>query len=172
MMQNSAHSRFARGVEAVCDALLYIATAAGMLVTAFVALSSIMRYVIGQPFAYTEELVGLLFATMVYLSLPYCTMHRRHIEVTILTDMFPPAIRRLADVGAALLVLVFCGWYGSFAWEFVSVSWRLHSTSDIGGILLWPWMSSMLAACALIGAAVIARWRIGRLQQGEGSSGA
>lgn len=171
MIQNKIHSKFARGVEAVCDALLYIATVAGMLVTAFVALSSIMRYVLGQPFAYTEELVGLLFATMVYLSLPYCTMHRRHIEVTILTDQFPPAIRRWSEIGSALLVLLFCGWYGSFAWEFVSVSWRLHSRSDVGGILLWPWMASMLAACVLIGAAVVARWRIGRLQQGEGTSG-
>lgn len=172
MMQDQARSRFARGVEAVCDALLHAATAAGMLVTVFVALSSIMRYALGKPLAYTEELVGLLFATMVYLSLPYCTMHRRHIEVTILTDRFPPAVRRWSDLASALLVLLFCVWYGTFAWEFVSVSWRLNAKSDMGGIPLWPWMASMLVACVLIAAAVVARWRSGRLQQGEGGSGA
>ncbi len=171
MVQVNAHSRFARGVEAVCDVLLYIATAAGMLVAAFVALSSAMRYVLGQPFPYTEELVGLLFSSMIYLSLPYCTMHRRHIEVTLITDQYPPAIRRWSEIASALLVLLFCGWYGRFAWEFVSTSWRLHVRSDMGDILLWPWMASMLAACVLIAAAVVARWRIGRLQQGEGSSG-
>lgn len=171
-MQNEARSGFARGVEFVCDALLYVATAAGVLVTVFVALSSIMRYAIGKPFAYTEELVGLLFATMVYLSLPYCTMHRRHIEVTLLTDRFPPALRRVSELASALLVLIFCVWYGRFAWEFVSVSWRLNSKSDMGGIPLWPWMASMFVACVLIAAAILARWRMGRLQQGEGSSGA
>ena len=172
MSQNKTNSAFARGVEWVCEALLYIATGAGMLVTVFVALSSIMRYVLGQPFAYTEEVVGLLFATMVFLSLPYCTMHRRHIEVTIIPDRFPPAVRRWSERVSALLVLLFCGWYGSFAWEFVALSWRLHARSDIGGITLWPWMASMLAGCILIGAAVLARWRIGLLPQGEGSSGA
>lgn len=171
-MQNESRSWFSRGIEAVCDALLYVATAAGMLVAVFVALSSTMRYAIGKPFAYTEELVGLLFAAMVYLSLPYCTMHRRHIEVTLLTDRFPPALRHAAELASALLVLVFCVWYGTFAWEFVSVSWRLHSRSDMGGFPLWPWMASMLVACVLIAAATLALWRTGRLRQGEGSSGA
>ena len=154
-MQNIARAGFARVVEVVCDALLYVATAAGILVTVFVALSSMMRYAIGKPFAYTEELVGLLFATMVFLSLPYCTLRRRHIEVTLLTDR----------------LLLFCIWYGTFAWEFVAVSWQLHSKSDMGGILLWPWMASMFVACVLIGAAILARWTTGHLQQGEGSSG-
>ena len=156
----------------MCDALLYVATAAGMLVTVFVALSAMMRYAIGKPFAYTEELVGLLFATMVYLSLPYCTMHRRHIEVTLLTDRYPPALRRVAALASALLMLVFCAWYGTFAWEFVTVSWRLRAKSDMGGITLWPWMASMFVACVLIAAAILALWRSGRLQQGEGGSGA
>jgi TRAP-type C4-dicarboxylate transport system permease small subunit len=163
---------FARAVEWLCNTLLYVATSAGILVTAFVTLSSTMRYLFGQPLSYTEELVGLLFATMVYLSLPYCTMHRRHIEVTILTDRFSPAVRRWTDRASALLVLVFCVWYGSFAWDFVALSWRLHSKSDMGQIVLWPWMASMIAACILIGAAMLARWRAGLLQQGQGSSGA
>lgn len=170
-MQNIARAGFARVVEVVCDALLYVATAAGILVTVFVALSSMMRYAIGKPFAYTEELVGLLFATMVFLSLPYCTLRRRHIEVTLLTDRFPPALRRVSALASALLVLLFCIWYGTFAWEFVAVSWQLHSKSDMGGILLWPWMASMFVACVLIGAAILARWTTGHLQQGEGSSG-
>jgi TRAP-type C4-dicarboxylate transport system permease small subunit len=171
MSQNQTHSVFGRGVERVCDALLGVATVAAILVTGFVALSSVMRYLLGQPFSYTEELVGLLFATMVYLSLPYCTIHGRHIEVTIVTDRFSPAARRWSERASALLVLLFCVWYGSFAWEFVAVSWRLNAKSDMGGIVLWPWMASMLAACVLIAAAVVARWRTGGLRQGEGSSG-
>lgn len=170
MNQKSTRSVFASGVERVCDALLFVATLAAILVTGFVALSAIMRYVLGQPFSYTEELVGLLFATMVYLSLPYCTLHGRHIEVTIITDRFSAAGRRWCERASAALVLLFCGWYGSFAWEFVAVSWRLNAKSDMGGIVLWPWMASMLAACVLIAAAVMARWRTGALRQGHGTS--
>ncbi len=156
MAQNEAHSALAQGVERVCTALLYVATAAGILVSCFVALSSFMRYTLGQPFAFTEEIVGLLFATMIYLSLPYCTIHGQHIAVTILTDRYTPTSRRLSKIGSALLVLLFCGWYGAFAWEFVALSWRLHAKSDIGGIVLWPWMSAMLIACVLIVLAITA----------------
>lgn len=169
--QNQTDWSIARAVERLCDVLLSIATVAGMLVTGFVALSSIMRYVLGQPLAYTEELVGLLFATMVFLSLPYCTMQGRHIEVTILTDRFPPAARRWSQRVSALLVLVFCVWYGSFAWEFVSTSWRVNAKSDMGSIVLWPWMASMIVALILIAAAVLARWRIGQTQQVDGNTG-
>lgn len=172
MSQKPTGSVLGSAVERVCDALLLVATVAAVLVTAFVALSSLMRYVLGQPFSFTEELVGLLFATMIYLSLPYCTLHGRHIEVTIITDRLPPTARRWSERASAALVLLFCGWYGSFAWEFVAVSWRLNARTDMGGIVLWPWMASMVAACILIAAAIVARWRAGALRQGDGSAGA
>lgn len=147
----------AKTIEWICDTLLYVATAAGVLVTTFVALSSVMRYLLGQPFSYTEEFVGLLFSIMVYLSLPYCTIHGQHIEVTIVTDRYGPAMRRWADRAAALLVLVFCAWYGSFAWDFVALSWQINAKTDMGNIVLWPWMASLVLACILIAAAVVAR---------------
>jgi len=57
--------------------------------TIFVSLSAIMRYVIGKPFGFTEELVGLLFAALVCLALPYVTARRNHIEITLIFDLLP-----------------------------------------------------------------------------------
>jgi TRAP-type C4-dicarboxylate transport system permease small subunit len=170
-MPKRHESSFAFIIERACDWLLYVATAAGALLTAFVALSAFMRYLLGKPFGFTEELVGLLFSAMVYLSLPYCTVRRRHIEVTLITDRLPPPMRRIMGVVSALLVLVFCGWYGAFAWDFVEVSWRLHSRSDIGGMALWPWMATMLVTCVFMALAIVALWRRHRLEQGQGATG-
>ncbi|MEP7207309.1 MAG: TRAP transporter small permease [Casimicrobiaceae bacterium] len=168
----TGESRRMRLIENVCDSLLLVATAAGMLLTGLVVLSAAMRYVVGSPFAFTEEIVGLLFAAMVFLSFPSCTIHRRHIEVTLISERLPPGARRVARTAGNVLILLFCAWYGTYAWEFASVSWRLHSKSDVGGIVLWPWMGTMVLSCFLIAVAIVTLWRARRLDQGAGTSGA
>ena len=162
----------ARAIERVCDALLHVATAAGILLTAFVALSSFMRYLMGQPFPFTEELVGLLFVAFVFLALPGATVRRRHIEVTLVTDLLSARLRRGARALGHVLVVVFCVWYGRYAWDFIALSSQLGSRSDIGGLLLWPWMALMLVAPVLMTLAVLALWGTGRLEKGEGETGA
>jgi len=49
---------------------MYASAAAGILLTFFVVLSAIMRYFIGAPFHFSDELVGLLLATTFLLALP------------------------------------------------------------------------------------------------------
>ena len=135
----------------VADALLWLATVCGMALTLFVAAAACMRYFIGTPLPFTEELVGLLFSALVFLALPYVTLHGQHIEVTLLTDMLPPALRRLAQWASKGLVLLFCVWFGSYAYDFALMSFDLGSSSDIANITLWPWMALMVLACLLMG---------------------
>jgi len=145
-------NRIARAVSAI---LLHLATLCGIALTLLVALSAVMRYVIGEPFAFTEELVGLLFSALVFLTLPYITLKRQHIEVTLLRDCFPAGVQRVCDVTARLLVVLFACWFGYYAWDFALMSYDLGSRSDIGGILLWPWMSLVVLACVLMGIFVL-----------------
>src|SRR3546814_13949113 len=58
------------------------------------------------------------FSALVFLALPYVTLHRQHIEVTILTDRFPPAIRRWTDRLANGFIILFAVWFGSYAFDF------------------------------------------------------
>ena len=51
--------------------IVHIGTVAALLLTGLVVLSSIMRYLLGSPFHFTEELVGLLFMAMVFLTVPF-----------------------------------------------------------------------------------------------------
>lgn len=140
-----------RTMEWIATFLLILATACGIALTGFVALSAVMRYVFHAPFAFTEELVGLLFAALVFLALPFVTLKRRHIHVTLLSDLFPTSVQRLSNIAGDLLVVLFCVWFGSFAFDFTHFSFELGARTDLSRILLWPWMALMVAASALMG---------------------
>jgi TRAP-type C4-dicarboxylate transport system permease small subunit len=166
--------RLDRMMAWTCTALVYVATAAGAGLTAFVALAAVMRYLVGAPFHFTEEIVGLLFATMVFLALPYCTYFGRHIHVTLVSERLPARWQPLRAAVAQLLVISFCAYYLVYAWEFVALSWRLRSRSDIAGFTLWPWMAVILLGCVLMALATLLRLRRPREGggSGEGSGGA
>jgi TRAP-type C4-dicarboxylate transport system permease small subunit len=144
--------RIARRVSTV---LLHAATVCGITLTLFVALSAIMRYMVGSPFSFTEELVGLLFSALVFLALPYVTLHRQHIEVTLLRDCLPAGARRICDLAARALMVLFALWFGRYAFDFAAMSYRLNSRSDMAGIPLWPWMSLIVLSCLLMALFVI-----------------
>lgn len=146
-----------RWIGWIARGLVYLATAAGIGLTAFVALSAFMRYFVGAPFAFTEETVGLLFSAMVFLSLPYCTHAGTHIRVTLLTDHLPPAWQRRMAMVSTVLTFCFCSVYGYWAFDFAWTSLMLNAKSDIGRITLWPWMMAMPFACAVMGLACVLR---------------
>ncbi|MEI2416261.1 TRAP transporter small permease [Orrella sp. JC864] len=147
-----------RLVYGVAEGLLRLATACGILLTLFVAAAAGMRYLAGAPLPFTEELVGLLFAALVFLALPYVTLHNQHIEVTLLAERLPGPARRLARALSQALVVLFCAWFGMYAYDFAALSMQLDSRSDIGGVRLWPWMALLVLACVLMGAFTLYRW--------------
>ncbi|MBL8704433.1 MAG: TRAP transporter small permease subunit [Rhodospirillales bacterium] len=143
----------------IARTLISVATAAGILLTAFVALSAFMRYLVGTPFAFTEETVGLLFSAMVFLSLPYCTYAGTHIRVTLVTDHLSAGWQRRMALASTVFTIAFSLVYGWFAFDFAWTSLALNAKSDIGRIPLWPWMMAMPFACAIMGlAAILRQW--------------
>ena len=146
-----------RGLDRLFTGLLWIAVACGMTMTTFVVLASVMRYFVGSPFRFTEELVGLLFVSVAFLGLPWATMHNRHLRITLIPDKLPAVVRRVTDLLASLLVLAFCVIFAVQSWEFASFSLMLNARSDMGGIPLAPWMMLMPAACAAAGVGVLVR---------------
>ncbi|ESR27470.1 TRAP transporter small permease [Lutibaculum baratangense] len=123
----------------------------------FVVLSSIMRYFVGAPFAFTEELVGLLFTAMIFAGLPVCTLRRRHISVTIVPDLMPEAMRRFIDRVAYAIVAVFCVWFGILTWEYLQITIALDARSAGSRLLLWPWTAVLPLSCLLSGLAALLR---------------
>lgn len=134
----------------VSKILLFLSALAGILMTIFVSLSAIMRYVIGKPFGFTEELVGLLFAALVFLALPYVTARRNHIEIALIFDLLPKFMGRILYAIGSVLAAVYMLWFGYFAFDFTYFSYLIGSSSDLGNITLWPWMGLMVVSSALV----------------------
>ena len=131
-------------VRWLAEASLHIASIALGIIVCLVAGSAIMRYVIGSPFGFTEEVVGLLFASMAFLSVAYCALFDREIRVDIVYDMLPEPLQRTGRLIAGAAVLIFAVWIGRLSYDFMELSLRIGARTDLTGITLWPWMSLFL----------------------------
>ena len=139
-----------RLVSRLAIALLYAGAAALLALTALVVIASFMRYFIGKPFAFTEELVALLYMSMVFLAIPLVTVKETHIAVSVMPQRVRRAIGPLLRVGASLVMIVFCAWFTVEAYGFVQRSRGLDSRSEQFGLLLWPWMAVIPVTMAFV----------------------
>jgi TRAP-type C4-dicarboxylate transport system permease small subunit len=127
----------------IARAMLYVATAALLLLTFLVVLSSLMRYVYGAPFSFTEELVALLYMSSIFLALPLATAERVHVAIAVLPKKVMHLLRYPLRLLACLIMIAFCVWFTIVAYEFMAQSYNFHSRSEQAEILLWPWMAIM-----------------------------
>lgn len=117
---NGQAHRFARIFDRAAAALCSVATvlaAAGLLVSLGVIVwAVVMRYAVGQPVLWADELVGYLLVAIVMLSSAEALRHDEHICVDILTERLGERARRtvavfgLATVLLTALLLVWQGW--------------------------------------------------------------
>jgi len=148
--------------------LTVTAAVAGGVMCVFIMLSVFMRYFVGAPFRFTEELVGLLFAAMVFLVLPVAEIRNMHIRVTVLTNLFTPFWRAIAELGSMLAVVAFAVIFGLLSFDFAAMSYLIGSKTSMGGMLLYPWMGLMPLASGLLGFAVVLRHIEHLLAHGRG----
>ena len=152
--------RLEAALALVSRALLGGAALAVLAMTALVALSVVMRYFVGSPFAFTEELVALLYLAMVFFTIPIGTLRREHIVVTVCVERAGPRWQRLLALLATLVMVVFAVWFVYETYAFTAFSRKQEARSDHVGILLWPWMAIMPATIALVGViAVLRGWQ-------------
>src|SRR5690606_36239084 len=113
--------------------LIGIASAALAILVCLVAASAIMRYVVGSPFGFTEEVVGLLFFTMATLAIAYSAFAKREIRVDLLYSLLSSPLQLAGRLISAVSILVFTIWFAWLAWDFFALSWQIGARSDMAG---------------------------------------
>jgi len=83
-----------------------VAAATLFLCLALVSYSIAMRYFVGQPQSWIDEVCGWLVAAGVMLALPEAQRRGEHIAVDVVTERLKGGWRRLAGVFAVATVLV------------------------------------------------------------------
>lgn len=87
--------------------LLWSAGALLVLMTLLTLYQVVTRYVLGEPAAFTEEIVRYALIWTSFLSAAYAFLHRKHMALVLVRDRLPEAARRRLVVGLDVLVLLF-----------------------------------------------------------------
>ncbi|MCG8357924.1 MAG: TRAP transporter small permease [Kiloniellales bacterium] len=145
-------------LESVCCLSTYVAVILMAAMAGFVVLSSVMRYAIGAPFHFTEELVGLLFCSMVFLVLPGVQFRNQHIKVDLLTSRFGARATRIQRLSALALTIAFGVAFGWEAYDYLVYAYERGSVTYIGDIPLFPWVGVIVFAVSW--ATLVALWQV------------
>ncbi len=150
-----------RGVERVLRAIASALAAVGALSLAgifvLVFASVLMRYVLGRPFNFTEELSGLLMTVAVFTLLPATVLKEVHIRVTVLSGLTQGALQRIVFIMGQLILLVFCVLFVREAWAISEFTYNLNLKSEQSRLPLAPFLILATAGMGLAGVAAL--WR-------------
>lgn len=157
---------FERLVRALAHAGIAAAAAATLLSMVVIGYSVVMRYFLGHPTPWVDELVGYLLVAAVMLAAADALLHGEHISVDVLTErLAAPGKRRVALGGlvAVAVIAALLAWEGA---DMVAFSRMVDLRSN--GYLATPmWIpqlavpigSGLLVAAAVVG--FLAAWRGG-----------
>ncbi len=118
--------------------LLAAATAAGLIIgaglvlalTGVVGYSVGMRYLLGQPQTWSDELVGYLMVSMVMLGAAEALRRGQHIEVDLLTERLSARWRWLAKIWGQATTAFVAAVLMVAGWEMVAFSASVELLSD------------------------------------------
>lgn len=156
-----------RVFDGLCRVSDFIAVCLMTLMAGFVMLSAVMRYLFGSPFHFTEDLVGLLFCSIVFLVLPGVQLRNRHIKVDLLATRFSSKIQKLQLLATHALTVLFGTLFVREAYSFLAYTYERHSITLIGDIPLYPWIAIVVfgvAATTLLAVRQMVRLRHGQAE--------
>lgn len=134
---------FGKIVDKLAYALFLLGVVGGIVMTFLVFMSTLLRYIVGSPIYFSNELAGLLFFSLTFLTIPHVLNIGRHIRIDLVVKPLPVPLQRAASFLASLVLIAFCAVFIYESWDFMQFSMIIDSRSNISGILLWPWMTLM-----------------------------
>lgn len=137
-------------------AALGAACIAGM--ATLTVLAVIMRYAFGAPFAFTEDLAGLMLVSAVFLGMPYAVATHAHIRVNLLYDRTRGWTRRAVFLLGQLIFLTFAGVFFRDALADLNLTLMLNLKTEVARIPLAPFVAMMSVGVAL--SALVAAWQM------------
>lgn len=147
---NRAKLVFARGLEYLALAMAALSTLSMAAIVAIIVTSVTMRRFANTPLHLTEDVVGLMLSTALFLALPLVTLRSQHIRVTIVLDALGPRFGAPMRVAALLVGLVFFGWIVWVSIPWFEFAWLRNLKTETARILLYPWMAALPLSLAAI----------------------
>ena len=121
--------------------LLFLSSFAGFGIVAVVLLSVFQRYVIKSPLSFSEELVGLLLSSMLFMCLPYISNTEKHVKITLISNLLQIKYKIWLTIIAYLINLIFSAWMLIETIEWMEFAIKLNLKTENSRLLLSPWMA-------------------------------
>jgi TRAP-type C4-dicarboxylate transport system permease small subunit len=137
-----------------------IVTALGLVIVLVFA-DVVARFAFATSIAFAGEVARLSFVYMIYFGVSYAIRDRRHMRVTVLLDLAPPALRRWMMLAAETVFLVYSL---AVCWLGIVITQQATARGQILSATEWP-TGVLYAAIIFSGALSAARlchsiWRI------------
>lgn len=141
----------------------FIATLAsaigGVLIAILVGVTSLavfMRYVMGTPFQWTEEISGFLMIWIVMLGAISCEWRRQHLTIDFAVGALPSGPRRVIEIIVGLASAGVLVWMAWLAWQLAqSAAFKRTQILRIS----WFWLDLAVVVGAGLTALVVL-WRL------------
>lgn len=146
-----------RAILRVARLLAAVAAAAIAMMAALTIAAVVMRYGLGAPFRFTEELGGLMLVSAVFLGMPYVMARHANIRVTLVSDRVPAPWRRILWVLGQAVLLAFAAVFFRDALADAQFTQRLRLKSEVARIPLAPFVWGMVGSVGFL--AAIAAWQ-------------
>ena len=121
--------------------LLIISSLAGLGMVVIVLLSVFQRYVLKSPLSFSEEMVGLLLCSMLFLSIPYISSYEKHVNISLVVNLLPGKAKLFASVLSSMIMFIFCCWMLLETIPWMEFAVKLNLKTENSRLILYPWMA-------------------------------
>jgi TRAP-type C4-dicarboxylate transport system permease small subunit len=142
--------------SAVVKAINWLMIAMMSLMTLFIFMQVIYRYVLKQPLSWSEELARYLFSAITLFGAVLLYRDNKHISMTLLRDLIKNKTAKTAvDISAALFVLFFLAVVIRFGFPMSFMMLELNSFSPSMIWLKMGYVYLLLPVAAVFSAAAV-----------------
>ena len=130
------------------ESVLVSVLTAFMTIALFLQILS--RYVFNFSITWTEELsiFGLMWIT--YFGAAIAVVQRRHIRITILSDLLPRRAKKILDIFCNIAFMVFISFLTTGIWKMTTLSYRTHQQAAASGLPKWIVIGGIVLAFVII----------------------
>jgi TRAP-type mannitol/chloroaromatic compound transport system permease small subunit len=127
--------RIATALDRVVDLIGRIASWTSLALVLLMAVDVLLRYLFRIGSVWAGELEWHLMSPIVLLGMSYALLHDGHLRVDVAYVRFPERTKRVVDVVASILGVVFAFLVVLLSWKYVLQSWSIGEGSpDPGGL--------------------------------------
>ena len=149
-MHDGKESRLELAARKAIRVCMFVADLCMAAMITLVTVNCFLRYAVGQPLYWGDEIMIYLMILMSYLAFGYMLVENRHIRMTALTGRMSAALQNKFWVFTSLLTLVYNGFLLAGMIYITIDAYKLGETSLVTGDPIAPWQAMICFGLAIL----------------------